>query len=73
MTDIALDQDLLDGIKRFIAHRDEPPRGKMSYNDAVNVIVRDWLMGQGYVPLPDQDLDAAIVPALEAAHAPSGR
>ena len=40
---------------------------KMTYDNAVNVIVRDWLMGQGYIPLPD---DAGITPALEAAKVP---
>lgn len=40
----------------------------MSYEDAVNVIVRDWLMGQGYVPLPDDPEE--IMPALKAAHVP---
>ena len=47
MTSIKLDEELLDGVEQFIADRDAPPVGKMSYEDAVNVIVRDWLMGQG--------------------------
>ena len=68
MISIRLDDDLLDGVEQFIAHRTEPPRGRMTYDDAVNVIVRDWLMGQGYVPLPD-DPDA-ITPALPAAKVP---
>ena len=68
MISIKLEDDLLDGVENFIADRDEPPRGKMNYDDAVNVIVRDWLMAQGYVDLPtDPDkittaLDAALVP-----------
>lgn len=59
-----LDDELLDGVEQFIAHRDEPPRGKMTYDDAINVIVRDWLMGQGYIPLPDDPDD--ITPVAEA-------
>lgn len=69
MTDIKLDYALLEGIGTFIADRDEAPRGRMSREDAVNVIVRDWLMAQGYVPLPG-DRDDPIVPALEAAKVP---
>ena len=55
MTSVKLDEELLDGVEQFIADRDEPPRSKMTYDDAVNVIVRDWLMGQGYIPLPNDD------------------
>lgn len=40
----------------------------MTYDDAVNVIVRDWLMGQGYMPLPDDD--DSIIPAPDAAKVP---
>ncbi|MET3900422.1 hypothetical protein ABIB57_004388 [Devosia sp. UYZn731] len=70
MTSVKLDEELLDGVEQFIADRDEPPNGKMSYDDAVNVIVRDWLMAQGYVSLPDDE--AGITPALEAANVPKG-
>lgn len=68
MISVKLDDKLLDGIEQFIAHRDEPPRGKMNYDDAVNVIIEDWLMAQGYLALPDDNatpkkaLDAAEVP-----------
>jgi hypothetical protein len=65
MTSVKLDEELLDGVEQFI----EPPTGKMTYEDAVNVIVRDWLMGQGYISLPD-DPDE-ITPALEAARIPT--
>ena len=68
MTSVRMEEELLDGIEQFIADRDEPPRGKMTYEDAVNVIVRDWLTGQGYMALPD-DGDQ-ITPALEAARVP---
>jgi hypothetical protein len=68
MTTIAVEEELLDGLEQFIADRDEPPRGRMSYDDAVNVIVRDWLMSQGYMPLPGNGSD--ITPALEAAEVP---
>jgi hypothetical protein len=40
----------------------------MSYDEAINVIVLDWLMGQSYIPLPD-DPDG-ITPALQAARVP---
>ena len=68
MTSVKLDDALLAGIEQFIAHRNEPPRGKMSHDDAVNVIVEDWLIAQGYMALPDDTgtatkaLDAADVP-----------
>ena len=68
MTSVKLDEDLLDGVEQFIADRDEPPHGKMTHEDAVNVIVRDWLVGQGYIPLPD-DPDG-ITSALDAAGVP---
>ena len=73
MKTVALEQELLEGIERFIAHRDEPPREKMSHDDAVNVIVRDWLMGQGYLALPDRDAVMPaddITPVLDAARVP---
>ena len=68
MTSIKLEEALLDGVEQFIADRDEPPRGKMTYDDAINVIVRDWLMGQGYIPLPGDP--NAVTPALAAARVP---
>lgn len=68
MTAIKIEHDLLAGIEKFIADWDEPPRGRMTHDDAANVIIRDWLMGQGYVPLPnDQD---RITSALDAAKVP---
>lgn len=47
-----LDEDLVECIDKFIEDRDEAPAGRMSRNDALNVIVRDWLIAQGYIPLP---------------------
>lgn len=70
MTSVKLDEELLDGVEQFIADRNEPPNGKMSYDDAVNVIVQDWLMAQGYFPLPDDGDE--ITPALKAANVPKG-
>ena len=68
MMSVDLDAELLAAMEKFIADRDEPPNGKMTHADAVNVILRDWLMGQGYLALPgDPD---PIVPALEAAGVP---
>jgi hypothetical protein len=68
MTSVKLDEELLDGVEQFIADRDVPPTDKMTYDDAINVIVRDWLMGQGYIPLPDDPND--ITSALDAAGVP---
>lgn len=68
MTSVKLDDGLLDGIEQFIADRNTPPQEKLGYADAVNVIVADWLMGQGYLPLPGES--DGIVPALEAAAVP---
>jgi hypothetical protein len=39
MTTVKLAEELLDGVEQFIADRDEPPRGRMSLDDAVNVIL----------------------------------
>ena len=66
MVSVRLAEELLDGVEQFIADRDEPPSGKMTHAEAVNVIVRDWLMAQGYLPLPG---DAeAVTTALDAAN-----
>lgn len=70
MTSVKIAEELLDGLEQFIADRNEPPRGKMSYDDAVNVIIEDWLMAQGYIPLPDDGTQ--IKPALDAADVPKG-
>ena len=67
MSAISLAAELHDGLARFIADRDEPPRGRMTPDDAVNVIVRDWLMAQGYIPLPGAD---PVLPATAAARVP---
>lgn len=64
---LKLDADLQAGVEAFINHRDEPPRGRMTQSEAVNLVVRDWLTGQGYLALPGQD---GIVRALEAADVP---
>ena len=65
MMSVKLDEALLAGLEQFTADRNEPPRGNMTLEDAVNVIVRDGLMGQGYLSLPD-DPDFTT-PALDAA------
>lgn len=70
MTSVKIADELLDGLEQFIADRNEPPRGKMSFDDAVNVIIEDWLMAQGYIPLPDDG--TTITPALDAADVPKG-
>lgn len=71
MTTVTLEEDLLEGLAQFMAVRDAAPNGKMTNDDAVNVIVRDWLMAQGYIPLPGSPDD--IRPALEAAHVPEAQ
>lgn len=63
---IALDVDLVEALEAFIEERDAPPAARMSWNEAINVVLRDWLTGQGYLALPDEE----IVPALEAANVP---
>lgn len=68
MAKLDRDQVFLDGLDRFIADRDRPPLGRMTRDQAIDAIVRDWLMGQGYIPLPD-DQDS-ITPALDAADVP---
>jgi hypothetical protein len=68
MTSIQLEEDLLEGLEQFIRNRNEPPGGRMTCDEAVNVIIRDWLMGQGYISLPDDE--DYITPALEAAKVP---
>ena len=52
MTAIRLEAELHDGIEQFIADRAEAPRGRLNYDDAVSVIIRDWLIGPGYIPPP---------------------
>lgn len=47
-----LPRDLLDGIDRFTAEEtDKPGRA-----EAVRRIIRDWLMGHGYLPVEDEPL-----------------
>lgn len=65
---LELDDTILKGLDRFIEDRDRPPRGLMTRDEAISVIVRDWLMSQGYIPLPDDS--NPITPALEAAEVP---
>ena len=68
MAKLELDDTLLKGLDRFIEDRDRPPRGHMTQDEAISVIVRDWLMSQGYLPLPDDP--NPITPALQAAEVP---
>jgi hypothetical protein len=50
-----LDEDLINGLDRFIADREEAPAGHLSRNDAVNAILREWLTAQGYVERQPDD------------------
>lgn len=42
---IAMDQDMLDGIEAFRADEDDKP----NQSEAVRRIIRDWLVGHGYL------------------------
>lgn len=68
MVSIALNKELLAGLDRFIEERDRPPHGRMTREEALATIVGDWLMGQGFVPMPD-DPDR-IATAMNAAEVP---
>ena len=55
-----LDEDLINGIDSFIAHRHGAPTGPLSRNDAINAILREWLTDQGYLdraPADPEDLE----------------
>ena len=67
MASVALDDGLLDGLARFMADRSEPPGAITDVESAANVIIRDWLQGQGYMPLPSDD---DIIPAMDASAVP---
>lgn len=69
MTSVKLDEELLDGIENFIADHDASPRDKMTFDDAVNTMLRDWLMGQGYLAIRG-DEEVEVVTALDAAEVP---
>ncbi|WP_375451795.1 hypothetical protein [uncultured Devosia sp.] len=50
-----LDEDLINGLDRFIADRDGAPAGHLSRNDAINAILREWLTDQNYIHRPPAD------------------
>ena len=52
-----LDSDLIAGIDSFIADRAGTEAGALSRNDAINRILRDWLMREGYVAPDNESLD----------------
>ena len=64
---ITFEGDVVSGIDAFVADRTSPPVGTMTQAEAVNVALRDWLMGQGYLALPGSS--DRIIPALDAAGA----
>ena len=68
MAKLEVDDALMEGLDRFMKDRDRPPRGRMTRDEAISVIVRDWLMSQGYMPLPDDP--NPITSASEAAEIP---
>lgn len=59
--------ELLAGLDRFIDGQDAPPNPRLSRQEAVGVIVRDWLQAQGYLALPDGE---RVVPVKVAADLP---
>ena len=64
---VDIDLELIEPLEAFIARRNET--SLMTHTDAVNVIVRDWLMAQGFMPLPgDKD---AVTDAFTAASVPT--
>jgi hypothetical protein len=50
-----LDEDLINGLDRFIADRVEDGAGHLSRNDAINAILREWLTAQHYVERQPDD------------------
>ncbi|CAN7619513.1 hypothetical protein [Devosia sp. LjRoot3] len=68
MAKLEVDDALLEGLDRFIDDRHRSPRGHMTRGEAASAIIRDWLMSQGYVPLPN-DPDT-ITTALDGAEVP---
>jgi hypothetical protein len=63
-----LDAATLAALDRFIDKSDEPPTPRLSREEAVNVVVQDWLMAQGYMPIPQEpgetvETNEAAVPA----------
>lgn len=50
-----LDEDLINGLDRFIADRQEEGAGHLSRNDALNAILREWLTAQRYIDRQPDD------------------
>ena len=44
----------LAALDRFIDKADEPPTPRLSREEAISVVVQDWLMGQGFMPIPQE-------------------
>ena len=62
-----LTPELLTGIDRLIDDRDVPPTPRLGREEALQMIVRDWLQGQGYVALPDGE---SVIPVAAASRVP---
>lgn len=63
-----LDAATLAALDRFIDKADEPPAARLSRPEAISVVVQDWLMGQGFMPIPQEpghgiETNEAAVPA----------
>ncbi|WAC26427.1 hypothetical protein [Ancylobacter sp. SL191] len=51
---VAFDQDTIDGIEQWRREQSPIP----SEADAIRLIVRDWLIGHGLMPLPPEPDEA---------------
>lgn len=51
---LRVQRDALNGIDAFAAEQEDKP----SRTEAVRRILRDWLIGNGYMPLPPDKEDA---------------
>ena len=65
---IWLTAELEAGLEKFIEDRDVAPNPRLTRDEALQTIVRDWLQGQGFVPLPDGD---RVVPVAQASRVPT--
>ena len=65
---ITVDAELLAGVDKFIEDRDERPSGRITRNQAVVMVIRDWLQAQGYLALEN---DLELLPILNKIDLPS--
>jgi hypothetical protein len=63
-----LDRDLLVGLDAYLKEQSDGA-AKLTREEALTVIVRDWLQGQGYLAIPGEKKHTT---ARKAAGVPSG-